>query len=55
MVKIDKYYGYYKISGHDKEGCWKLHPELFPKKWRKKGKEKRTTVGATGAKVIELG
>ena len=29
-------------EGHDEAHCWKLHPELRPKKKNKKGKQKTT-------------
>ncbi len=30
-------------EGHDEENCWKLHPELRPKRNGRKGKEKVVT------------
>jgi hypothetical protein len=34
-TKHEQYCENYKIKGHIKEKCWKVHPELFPKKWQK--------------------
>ncbi|POM78480.1 Retrovirus Polyprotein [Phytophthora palmivora] len=34
-------------QGHTKERCWKLHPELQPKRW--KGSGKKTSKGAASA------
>ncbi|KAA8534380.1 hypothetical protein F0562_031869 [Nyssa sinensis] len=44
-----------KISGHEKGKCWKLQPELFPEKWKKHEKGKRTMTVTTTSDQIELG
>ncbi|KAJ9542817.1 hypothetical protein OSB04_029323 [Centaurea solstitialis] len=43
------------VSRHVKEKCWKVHPELFPKKWIKEDKGKRTTATAIPNNIVELG
>jgi hypothetical protein len=42
-TKHEQYCDYCKIKGHTKEKCWKVHPELFPKKWQK-GKATTTII-----------
>ncbi|GJX27650.1 retrovirus-related pol polyprotein from transposon TNT 1-94 [Tanacetum coccineum] len=43
------------ITGHTKEECWKVHPELFPKKWIKDDQSgKRTTATDQVNDVVEL-
>ncbi|KAA8546775.1 hypothetical protein F0562_003204 [Nyssa sinensis] len=43
------------IQGHEKGKCWKLHLELFPEKWKKDEKGKRTMTVTTTSDQIELG
>ncbi|PWA90212.1 hypothetical protein CTI12_AA103160 [Artemisia annua] len=51
----NKYCDTCKISGHTEENCWKVHPELFPKKWIKDDRSrKRTTATARVNDVVEL-
>ncbi|PWA72916.1 hypothetical protein CTI12_AA265010 [Artemisia annua] len=43
------------IMGNTEDKCWKLHPELFPKKWIKNDRSgKRTTATALVNDVVEL-
>ena len=30
----------FSIEGHDENHCWKLHPEMKPKRYNNKGKQK---------------
>ncbi|KAA8518207.1 hypothetical protein F0562_015681 [Nyssa sinensis] len=53
--KSNKYCDHCKISGHEKGKCWKLQPELFPEKWKKDEKGKRTMTVTTTSDQIELG
>lgn len=43
-----------KVTGHVKEKCWKVHPELFPKKWVKDGRGKRTTTIAVENNMVKF-
>ncbi|GJU27108.1 hypothetical protein Tco_1165729 [Tanacetum coccineum] len=43
-----------KITRHNEENCWKVHPELFPKKGIKDDHERRTTTTTLVDDVIEL-
>ncbi|XP_038973019.1 uncharacterized protein LOC120105044 [Phoenix dactylifera] len=52
---VDKFCEHCKISGHEKGKCWKLHPELFPKKWKKDDKSKRAAVTTVFTEAVELG
>ncbi|GKB75236.1 hypothetical protein Tco_0942131 [Tanacetum coccineum] len=40
---------------HVKEKCWKAHPELFPKKWVKNDRGRRTVSTTISNDVVELG
>ena len=33
---------FFSKEGHDEDHCWKLHPEMRPKKFNNKGKQKTT-------------
>ncbi|GJX96112.1 glutamate-rich WD repeat-containing protein 1 [Tanacetum coccineum] len=51
----NKYCSNCKITGHTEESCWKVHPELFPKKWIKDDRGgKRTTNTALVNDIVEL-
>ena len=41
ISKSTKFCEHSQISRHEKKTCWKLHPELFPTKWKKDDKGKR--------------
>ncbi|KAA8535891.1 hypothetical protein F0562_030894 [Nyssa sinensis] len=53
--KSNKYCDHCKILGLEKGKCWKLQPELFPEKWKKDEKGKRTMTVTTTSNQIELG
>ena len=45
-MKKDRYKptcSHWKKKGHEEETCWKLHPELLPKKIKDKEKKKMAT------------
>nr|CAD1831489.1 unnamed protein product [Ananas comosus var. bracteatus] len=43
----DLYCDHCKVTGHVKDRCWKLHPEMRPKKKDNRGKRTTTTATAT--------
>ncbi|GJW16490.1 hypothetical protein Tco_0020623 [Tanacetum coccineum] len=51
----NKYCSNCRIAGHTEEKCWKVHPELFPKKWIKDDRGGRRTTATTHVNdVVEL-
>ncbi|GKB33513.1 reverse mRNAase [Tanacetum coccineum] len=51
----NKYFSNCRIAGHTEEKCWKVHPELFPKKWIKDDRGGRRTTATTHVNdVVEL-
>ena len=50
--RTEKYCVHCKIEGHMKAKCWKLHPEMYPKKW-KKGKTVAMAVGSNEPIVVD--
>ncbi|KAJ6907573.1 hypothetical protein NC651_018100 [Populus alba x Populus x berolinensis] len=55
LSRSTKFCEHCKLSGHEKRKSWKLHPELFPTKWKKDEKGKRTMTAAIFDDHIELG
>ncbi|GJU68574.1 RNA-directed DNA polymerase, eukaryota, reverse transcriptase zinc-binding domain protein [Tanacetum coccineum] len=53
-LNLTKYCDTCRIIRHNEENCWKVQPDLFPKKWIKDDRGRRTTATTLFDDVIEL-